>query len=56
MCGIGLAVGNQIINHFFVELRPLDISLLEGTVDLVLFTQSFDLGTAQLSKVLFRMR
>ena len=55
--GVGLAMGNQIIRHFFVKLRLFNMSLFD-TVDLslwksTLFAQSFDLGTAHLSKELF---
>jgi len=55
--GIGDAIGNQIICHFFVKMGPFNVSLLDNTVDLaqwksILFMQSFCLGTTHLSKEL----
>jgi len=56
--GIGLTMGNQIVSHFLVKLRPFDMRLLDDIVDLgqresILFVKSFGPGTAHLSNELF---
>jgi len=56
--GVGTVIDNLIICHFLVVLSPLNMSLLDNTVDLgqqksLFFTQNFCLGTTNLSNELF---
>jgi len=58
--GVGSAMGNPIIRHFFAELSLFNMSLLDDTVDpcqwsAILCMQGSSLCTAQLSKELFCM-